>query len=196
MLEADPDVGAEVSVRFPKELPFASPGFYTALSDLDMSGASGEPMVRLYFHVTPQGAAPLVNVVTSTLNAGGVMFRVKIADSPERYERCDTAVLYARAADFDALRPTLREVRRSIALKPLTPAFTKPLAAGIGLAEHPTTGESFGTDRCRLLAAAIVAAGRQRRSDRIAAVEAHLAAHGVDLDAPYLVHSPLDRYAL
>jgi hypothetical protein len=196
VLETDPRVGAEVSVRFPKELPFASPGFYTALSDLDMSGASGQPMVRVYLHVTPQGAAPLMNVVTSTLNAGGVMFRVKIADSPGRYERCDTAVLYARAADFDALRPTLREVRRTIALRPLTPAFTKALAAGIGLGEHPTSGESFGADRCRLLAAAIVAAGRRRRSDRIAAVEAHFAAHGIDLDAPYLVYSRLDRYAL
>src|SRR5436305_14389954 len=37
-------------------------------------------------------------------------------------------------------------------LKPETPLFTKRLAAGLGFAEDPGNGESFGMSRCRIVA--------------------------------------------
>ena len=56
-----PAPGAPVSVRRPKELDGASPGFYIALGDR-RPGAGEE--VRVYFHLTAAGAAPLVAACT------------------------------------------------------------------------------------------------------------------------------------
>jgi hypothetical protein len=189
--------GRAAQIRMPKELREASPGFYVAVSDVVFGSPSGGPMVRLYFHLLPESAAALVATVTSRLNGLRLPFRLKVVDAPERFTRCDAAVLYARAVDFDALRPMLRDL--GVALRERTPAFTKPLAPGIGLAEQPATEESFGSHRCRLLAEGILEAhrlGLRRPGERLAAVEAHFAARRVDLDAPYLEPGSRDRYTL
>ena len=147
------------------------------------------------------GAASLVAAVTSSLNGMGIAFRFKVLDAPEQFSRCDAAVLYVRATDFEALRPVLRDLhtRPSVQLRERTPALTKPLSPGIGLAEQPASGESFGENRCRLLAEGIVEAhalGVRRPGPRLAVVEARFASRGIDVDAPYLERGSVDRYAL
>ena len=74
-------------------------------------------------------------------------------------------------------------------LRPRIPAFTLALAPGVGLAESPATGESFGEHRCGLLADGIVGAdehGVASGAARVEAVIESLAASGVKIDAPYL----------
>ena len=59
-------------------------------------------------------------------------------------------------------------------LRPGTPALTKPLGEGIGLAEDPPGGDSFGMNRCGLLAEAMVRAaerGVRTGQERLALVE-------------------------
>jgi hypothetical protein len=46
-------------------------------------------------------------------------------------------------------------------MRPGTPVFTKFLAPGLGLAEDPGQGDSFGQHRCRLLADAMILAYEQ-----------------------------------
>lgn len=190
--------GSAAEVRLPKELPFASPGFYMAVGDIDLPPG---PMMRLYFHAVASGAASLVAAVTSTLNDMGIAFRFKVVDAPEQFSRCDAAVLYVRTTDFEGLRPLLSDLqtRRGVQLRARTPAFTKPLSPGIGLAEQPASGESFGEHRCRMLAEGIVEAhalGVTQPGQRLAVVEARFASRGIDLDAPYLERGSVDRYAL
>jgi hypothetical protein len=198
---AEPAIGSAAQVRLPKELAFASPGFYTAVSDADFGAGGQDRMLRLYFHVIHSGAAALMAGATSSLNAMGIPFRLKVVDAPERFVRCDAAVLYVAAADFDDLRAMLRGLvsRVDIGLQKPTPAFTKPLTPGLGLAEHPASGESFGANRCRLLAEGIVEAhllGLRRPAERLRVVDAHFASFGIDLDAPYLEPGSADQYAL
>lgn len=191
--------GTGAQIRLPKELRFASPGHYIALGDLDLPAASEYPLLRVYFHVVPSEAARLVGLVTSSLNDLGVAFRLKVVDAPEQFGRCDAAVLYVRASDFDALRPVLRGLAARVGMRERTPALTKPIRPGIGLAEDPASGESFGMHRCGLLARGIVeaqVAGATRPGDRLAVVERHFAAHGIDLEAPYLRPASPDAYAL
>lgn len=197
----DAAIGAAAEVRLPKELAFASPGFYTAVSDTDVGVGSHARMLRLYFHVVHSGAVGLMAGVTSSLNAMAIPFRLKVVNAPERFSRCDAAVLYVRATDFDDLRAILVGLVSSadIRLRAPTPAFTKPLTPGLGLAEHPASGESFGTHRCRLLAEGIVEAhllGIRRPAERIRVVETHLTSSGVNLEAPYLEPGSVDRYVL
>ena len=91
-----------------------------------------------------------------------------------------------------AVYPRLRN-----ALMPGTPAFTKRLAPGLGLAEDFGDGGSFGLHRCGLLAEGVVAAregGRGADDERLAVVVEHLRAAGVDPDAPYLRPGSTDDY--
>jgi hypothetical protein len=197
--EGEPLIGASAQIRLPKELAFASPGFYTAVSDADLPAESGHPMLRVYFHLVHPAAPSLVAAVTSSLNEIGIAFRLKVIDAPERFSRCDAAVLYVSTHDFNLLRPVLRDLSPRGGLREGTPAFTKPLAPGIGLAEHPVSGESFGGHRCRLLAEGIVDAhnrGIRNLDERLTAVEAHFASHGIELEAPYLAPGSRDRYRL
>ena len=93
------------------------------------------------------------------------------------------------------LRPLLRALGPHLADG--APAFSKPLARGLALAEQPAGGQRFGEQRCRLLAEAIVAAGAagaRTAQARLAVVREHFAAAGVGLDTPYLQTGSADAY--
>jgi hypothetical protein len=193
--------GAAVSVRLPTELPALSPGFFMVLGVAEFDGITSDATLRVYWHITPSGAPALVRALTSRLNAETVPFRLKIANHPIRFDRCDAAVLYLPIEAFEGVRAMLAHVALIMAsrLLPQTPAFTLALAPGVGLAESPATGESFGEHRCRLLADGIVGAderGVAPRSSRVDAVIESLAENGVKIDAPYLEPSLDGLHAL
>ena len=194
-----PAPGAAVSVRCPKELGAASPGFYVALGDRQ-PGTGDE--VRVYFHVTAAGAAPLVAACTSVLNEAALPFVLKVVDRPGGFTRCDAAVLYLQRGGFGAARPPLASVAAACAphLCPGVPAFTRTLAPGVAVAEHrPELGASFGTSRCRLVAEAVVRArelGTAGLGERLETVTAGFAAHGLDVDRPHLAAGSAASYAL
>lgn len=194
-----PAPGEPVSVRRPKELGAASPGFYIALGD--RRPVAGDE-VRVYFHVTAAGAAPLVAACTSVLNAAAVPFVLKVVDRPGGFTRCDAAVLYLHGGGFECARPSLASVAAACAphLRPGVPAFTKALAPGIAVAEHrPELGASFGTGRCGLVAEAVVQAhelGAVGLDERLETVARRFADHGLDIDRPYLSARSATRYVL
>ena len=127
----EPEIGGRVQVRMPKELLYASPGFYTAISDIELAPEAGHTMLRLYFHVTAAGAPGLVAAITSALNGMGVAFRFKIVDAPERFKRCDAAV---------AIRPS-RRLRQAAtrAPRPALAARGRAPLAHAGLHENAET---------------------------------------------------------
>jgi hypothetical protein len=193
--------GAAVMVRLPKELPSLSPGFYTAVGDA-VAGGSPAGIVRVYWNVTRAGAAALVRALTETLNRAQVPFRLKVADHPLGFERCDAAVLYLATDAFGATRSALREIasRLSGRLEPEIPAFTLLLAPGVGLAEeHGDGDQSFGERRCALLAEGIVRAherGHASAAARLDAVADTFARDGVQIEAPYREPSLAGRHPL
>lgn len=194
--------GALVSVGRAREHRAASPGFYFATGDAEAPRGHDELQVRVYFHVTAAGAAPLVAIATRLLNEAGVAFSLKVLDDPASFSRCDAAVLYLCDGDFSRLRGALRAIaaRSAPHLLPDVPAFTKPLAPGVAVGEHLARhGASFGTSRCRFLAEGVVVAherGSKPLADRLDAVAERFAARGLDVDAPYLVKGDGARYAL
>ena len=194
--------GAPVSVRRPKEQRAVSPGFYFALGDADRVDLGDAMEVRVYFHVTAAGAAPLIANATRLLNEAGLPFSIKVLNHPAGFTRCDAAVLYLRRRDFEPARAALREVVSACRphLRGDAPAFTKPLGRGVAVGEHlPSHGESFGMSRCRLLAEGIVAAHERRAAsldDRVYEVARCFAGRGLDVDLPYLAPGSRDDYAL
>ncbi len=192
--------GAAVVVRMPKELLRLSPGFYMALGDAEFPVDDSVALLRLYWNVRSEGAAALMAALSTRLNQSGVPFRFKVVSEPKRYTRCDAGVLYIRLSDYARVTPVVTEVHEQMAaaLKPETPALTKPLAPGLGLAEDPGAAlGSFGMHRCQLLAEAILRAaelGLTSTEERLDAVESRFHEDGLALEAPYLNPGSEDRY--
>jgi hypothetical protein len=193
--------GATVSLRLPKQLPALSPGFFMVVSDAAFDVTPDAGIVRVYWHITADGAPQLVRALTTRLNAERVPFRLKLANHPGLFDRCDAAVLYVHGDVFRSVEMVLRQIAESLRtrLHPRIPAFTLMLAPGVGLAESARTGRSFGISRCTLLAEGVVDAaerGVHGPAARLAAVARHLTANGVDVDAPYLDPSLSGRHVL
>ncbi|MBS1854232.1 MAG: hypothetical protein JST11_02620 [Acidobacteria bacterium] len=186
-----PQTGAAVTLAVPRDSAVAQPGFYfiygQTLSDL----WDEHHLLRLYFHATAESAPAVIEYLTGELNRYQVPFRMKALIEPALYYRTDPIVLYfARRYHQPAARIALRMPPEiAAALRPATPLFTLPLAPGIGLAEDPNTGESFGMHRCRLTAEGIVDAwsrGDQSAGGRIRAIAQAFTRAGCDLDRPHL----------
>jgi hypothetical protein len=192
------EASGPTSLHLSKESLGLSPGFYLAMSDvrLDLE----ERAVRIYMNIVADGAELLVRLATSILNAERVPFRLKVLSDSERYTRCDAAVLYIRKQEYQALSKTLIELYANISdylRSAATPLFTKELAPGLGLAEDPGHGESFGLHRCGLWADGMIQAHELRKKsipERMEVVEAQFAAAGVSLEAPYLRPNSEDVY--
>ena len=74
-------------------------------------------------------------------------------------------------------------------LGPATPLFARRLRAGVGQAEDPAGGESFGQHRCRIVAEGLWNAYVEQastREARLACVVAQFERHGLSLRRPHL----------
>lgn len=185
-----------IALRFGKELPAESPGFYMAVGNLDLDtplppGAVQTGLVRFYWHLTPGGAIALMRHATAALNAARVPFKLKVLNDPDHYARCDSAVLYIQKHYYAQvigllgdIYPLLRaDVHASV------PALTHSLAPGLGLAEDPGGGESFGLHRCSLIADGLISAfeaGGEGEDARLDAVIGRFNEAMISMESPYL----------
>jgi type 2 lantibiotic biosynthesis protein LanM len=188
-----------LSLRFPKEFLGISPGFYMAHGNAALSDDDSQDIVRLYFNLTADGALSLMKQASLLLNQAQLPFNLKVINDPQSYSRCDSVVLYIRKSDYGHVATIVREIYRDISvhLKQRTPAFTKALAPGVGLAEEPGQDSSFGEHRCRLLADGIIRAHEQRKkslNERIRIVVERFAEDGIDLEMPFLNPGSADDY--
>ncbi|MEO8285169.1 MAG: lanthionine synthetase LanC family protein [Chloroflexota bacterium] len=208
------EVNSSLSLHFGKELPAVSPGFYMAvgnkslLSREENSPPAEDPqndkqqnylLVRLYWNVTPDGAVTLMRLLTPALNEAGIPFRLKTLNDPDRYDRCDAAVLYVRSADYAAVAQIVAAYYPHLLseLREPTPALTMRLAYGLGLAEDPGDGDSFGLHRCGLIADALIhayEAGKRGVDDILETIEWRFAEAGISLERPYLGRESPDDY--
>lgn len=193
----DRDAPGAFELRFPKELRRVSAGYYVAIGNMALERTDAEPIVRIYWAVTPNGALKLVRYGTSVLNRAGVAFRLKVINEPSRFVRYDAGVLYVRRDDVrrdDGLQlfrllEDIYSVMDPSDLVEGTPAFVKRIGYGIGIADDPGRSESFGLHRSLLVADAIIASheARARSIDaKIGIARDVFRSAGVDLDRPFL----------
>lgn len=195
-----PVVGSQVALWLQGGSTTLQPGFIYMFSSTPTDVWDEHVISRVYFHVTPTAAPDLVRWITGTFNAYELPFRMKALADPTHYTRSDSVVFYAGrryaptvARILAALDPHLAQ-----AVSDPTPLFTKRFAPGIGLADDPGNGESFGMQRCRLIAEALAGpAGRQAAGGaaRLDVVRQRFVAEGLDLDRPWLSAGKSDIYA-
>jgi hypothetical protein len=195
-----PAPGAPLHVFFARESRTQQPGFYVANGETPEPFGADSRMTRIYWHIAEEGAVPLTRAVTSLLNRYQVPFRFKTLAYGGVYTRADAAVLYFTARYYQIvarLLPAIREEVRSH-LRPATPLLTWKLYDGVGLAEDPATGESFGMSRSRLIAQAVwdaYARGQQTEEARMAELAIQFERIGLSLDRPHLRAGSADLYA-
>lgn len=152
----------------------------------DPRGVPGS-LVRVYLRPAVGTVGRLVQAVTSALaEAGADEWLLKVAVTPDQLERPDACVAYLAGEARDRLRLSVAEAVAGLTVGE-PPPLTERLGEGIGWAEDPGTGESFGEVRCRAIATAYERlAGREASIDEwLELVAGELRRRGLDPSAPH-----------
>lgn len=196
-----PRPGSQISLCYLKESVSVQPGFYYVFGETPEEESHGFGLVRVYWNVDAPGAPALVRLLSARLNRFHVPFRFKCSVTCGQYERTDVAVAYLAKRYFPVFADLLIDIHPQVraSLAGDVPLFAKRLAAGVGVAEDPGNGESFGQHRCRVLAQTLWScflAGSQSLSARLAEFGRQLGRNGVDPRRLYLNAGSLDGYEL
>lgn len=198
-------VGDSVAIRLPKNV--VQNGFYMAVSN---SGAQshGTPdnpskIVRVYFNLTPEGTTEVMGMLTQELNGLSLPFSFKVLYNPGDYNRFDSGVLYFDKSNYEVVKPVLEKIytKNQSYFKSKVPLFTKVLAPGLSLAEEPDSKfsavESFGTNRCQIIANGLLEAWQKNSNspeDKLKAIFEHFSLLGLDWQRAYLNANSEDIY--
>jgi hypothetical protein len=196
-----PVVGETVDLLVPRESVTLQPGMYFAFGDTVASDYDNARISRLYFSAGSAHADWLLHTLGSALNRYFVPFRLKCSVDPAQFDRTDSVVLYVARRFLPVvlrlIAPLSSELR--CRLQPGVPLFSKPLLPGLGAADDPATGESFGQTRSRIIADGIVDAWQQGRNsvqERYEAIIARFSRSGLSPVRPYLAQGLSDLYIL
>ena len=183
---------APIGVFQARESHAMQTGFYFAFGEAIADEEDEARLLRLYWNVTPAGAPVLLAALTRALNRFEIPFRFKCVNAAEHYGRSDAAVLYTGRRFHRVIAELLPAVLQGLTpehLNDTTPLFALRLGPGLALAEDPLGGESFGMNRCRLLAEGLWAAHSEGLADdaeRFERVRQHFVACGVPLERCHL----------
>lgn len=199
--DLQPREGCGVTFYHRKESLALQEGVYCAIGNVLPEPEDENNVLRIYFHASQASAVPIFEIMTTRLNALRVPFTLKCMTRDEDQDRSDATVLYIPASQYPRFAGLLGDLSAlpPSCLKPGVPLFTKPLRTGIGLAESPSTGESFGVHRCRLVAEGIADAwinGSQDVAARFRSTEQRFLSEGLSMTHPYLNPGSKDVYIL
>ncbi|AFY88717.1 MULTISPECIES: T3SS effector HopA1 family protein [Chroococcidiopsis] len=205
-VEQSATVGDSVAILMPRNL--VQNGFYMAVGDAGPTRLGN--IVRIYFNLSSEGAVVVMGNLTRQLNDINIPFSFKVLYNPPDYKRYDSGVLYFDKSNYEDVQPLLQAVyvEHQSHFQSEVPLFTKLLAPGLALAEEPnrkfSAQESFGLNRCKIVANGLLEAWQQQDSStegRMASISKHFSLQEIDLQRPYLnpksedIYTPLDwRY--
>lgn len=190
--EATP--GDWIAIRLPKNQ--IESGCYIAIGE---SGgvAADQPNLQFCCNISAEGVIALMQLLTHNLNAMQIPFCFKVLSDPIEYGRYNSAVLRLPQSAYDEIQPLLPAIYHETAsqFSPHSPAFTKPLAPGLSVAEEPAAQE-FGMHRCQLIAEGLLTARKQGNETPETRLEAILQGSVAEVDwhQPHLNPNSLDRY--
>jgi len=201
-------IGNSVAIRMPRNL--VQNGFYMAVGNAgtdNRGNSDNSEIVRIYFNLSPDGAVVVMEKLTRQLNEIKIPFSFKVLYNPSDYGRYDSGVLYFDKSNYEVVRQVLGRLYTEARLHFRTevPLFTKLLAPGLGLAEEPnckfTTQESFGMNRCQIVANGLLEAQATKDEspeNRMTSIQQHFSLLGIDWQRAYLnansedIYTPLD----
>ncbi|BAZ41701.1 hypothetical protein NIES4101_76690 [Calothrix sp. NIES-4101] len=196
--------GDRIAVRMPKNR--LQNGFYIAISNVGQEKQQSNVdlgLGRIYFNTTSSGAIALMDAITSELNAVEIPFSFQVLCHPAAFGRYDACVLSFEKQDYLTVRQVLQVIylQHQSHFHSEIPLFTKFLAPGLGLAEEPkqkfVAQESFGMNRCQIVANAIIETWQKygnSADEKMEAIHDYFVRFGIDLQRPYLNPNSEDIY--
>ena len=195
-------VGDTVAIKMPKNC--VQNGFYVSVGDARVNlHQDNSVLVRIYFNLTPNGAVGVMGDLTQQLNEQNIPFDFKVLYNPQDYQRHDSGVLYFDKSNYEQVHRILQQVYREHQshFKAEVPLFTLQLAPGLALAEEPdqkfAERESFGMNRCQIIANGLLEAWKQDISlsdDKIQYIFEQFSISGIGLNCIYLNADSEDIY--
>ena len=196
-------VGDIVAIKMPKNC--VQNGFYVSVGNVRVSlQEETSTLVRIYFNLTPEGAVAVMGSLTRQLNEQNIPFDFKVLYNPQDYHRHDSGVLYFDKTDYKLVHQVLQQIyqKHHALFKADVPLFTLQLAPGLALAEEPAQKfaerESFGMNRCQIIANGLLEAWYQDRyptEEKMQFILEHFALLGIDLKHTYLNTSSENIYS-
>lgn len=199
------NIGDMVAIRLPKNR--VQNGFYMAVGDAGARQSHGQERkdvtVRIYFNLNAEGAIAIMSSLTTQLNSLAIPFSFKALYNSADYGRHDSAVLYFDSRHYEVIKQVLETIYRQHQdhFQPEIPLFTKHLAPGLALAEEPdhkfSSKDSFGTNRCQIIANGLLAANLEENNtseNRLNAIAKEFDSLGIELECCYLNANSEDIY--
>jgi len=136
--------------------------------------------VRLMLTPRPDCLAEFVRTVTDRMLAGRTPWSLACATDTWRIARTGCAVLDLPDLE-DVPDGLLAEVQPL--LRVIAPPLSLPLAPGVGVAEYPDNGMTFGEHRCHLVALGL--RHRRRSRDPLSTIASVFSSYGIDPASPH-----------
>lgn len=145
------------------------------------------PLIRIYVNVSPAEAGHAVQALTDFMTRKMLRFSMKCPGFVSGFARADALVLYLERSLWPEVERDLVDclVQSGARLREGRPALTRPLIGGVGFAEDPGDGQSFGRSRCAILAPALGLANA-RPEVLPALLEGALLHAGIDPAEPWI----------
>ncbi len=190
-------IGDLVSIYLPHNL--VDRDTYIIVGNLGIPDRSNS--VQIYFNFTPDAAVAIAQKLTLEFNQLDIPFQFAILHDPALFYRYDAGTLWLSQTSYLEVQEILANIYQAhqAEFSPAVPLLTKQLAPGLGLAEIPATPDTFGMQRCQLLATGLLTAMEQDRTlaaDKLKIVCQELATAGIDWRQPYLNPAALDCYSV
>jgi HopA1 effector protein family len=204
--EQDAEIGDMVAIKMPKNC--VQNGFYVSVgnarANLHRDAQEESVLVRIYFNLTPDGAVAVMGSLTQQLNEQDIPFDFKVLYNPQDYQRHDSGVLYFDKSNYELVHQILQQVyqENQAHFKAEVPLFTLQLAPGLALAEEPdqkfAERESFGMNRCQIIANGLLEAWNQDKNlpeEKMQSIFEQFLSSGIDLNKTYLNKDSKDIYS-
>ncbi len=193
--------GSSGMVKIEKETRFLNTHFYYAFGNTNKSEVKNylNQQLRFYWNLTPQGAIEYLKLITEQLNKNEINFTTKVIADHNNYNRTDAGVLYIDYSQFNEAMPVIRYVHEKIKklLKQGVPMFVKKIDQGLGFAEDPKNGLSFGISRSKIIAETLYDCfNKENVNESMIELELFKSFHklGISASQPYTSTVKLNEY--
>ncbi|MEH2378645.1 MAG: T3SS effector HopA1 family protein [Nostoc sp.] len=182
---------------------------YTTIGEAETDASTwkdpSNQVVFAYFNFAPEAAIIAMKHVTTRLNEIKLPFAFKVLHNPLNYKGYNSGFIQFHRSNYEVIRQLLQIIYAETKshFQEHVPIFTKVLAPGIGLAEHPHPkvlfkySETFGWNRCQIVANALLEAhknGDESKEARMKYILQHFDYFKIDLERPYLNPDSEDIY--
>lgn len=152
--------GDMTDILFSCHYPNISNGFYVYTGEQERA-YDHTGTFRVYFNLKFDYAIAFISALLKLLYENQILFEFKVSKQLREQSRIDNAVLYGNKKCFKSILQLLKPLiaDKNHFLNPKTSVFHYSYYPGVGIAEEPDVEhnrkESYGTNRCRLLAEGI-----------------------------------------